>query len=440
MLLTPIPLPPEEAERMTRGSYSWPARPARPQVVILGGGFGGLAAARALARSEADVIVVDRHHSQTLQPLLPLVAAGRLPLGVATTPIAAVLGRQANARFVRGEVHGIDKVQRTVQVGDRDLPYDFLIVATGARPAAPAGIEPMLALTRAADAVAVRERVRRALTRAERTDDAAERQRLTTFVIAGAGPTGVALAGAIARLARRAVASEFRGLDPESVKVVLVETEIRVLPGMQKGLSGIARRALQEQRVELRLGVSVDRCDANGVVVAGKRLPSATVLWAGGVACPAARWLEAPSDDDGRVLVESDLTLPGHPDIFVVGDAARVVQDGQPLAGLAAVARREGGYAALAIAARIAGKPAPAPFRARPARMLAPIGGAFAIGRFGPVPVWGRLGWLAWAAFHLPSLIGIGRGAVAMFGVLRERAMPPLGPIAGGARARTAET
>ncbi|MBV9758059.1 MAG: FAD-dependent oxidoreductase [Alphaproteobacteria bacterium] len=272
MLITPIPLPSDHAELLTAGSQPQRELPERPRVVILGGGFAGLACARALARTEAEVTVVDRHHSQTLQPLLPLLAAGRLPLGAASRPIAAVLGRQANARFVRGEVLAVDQVAETVHLDHGDLPYDFLVVATGARRAAQADAEAALALQTAGDGVAIRERVRRVLARAERTSDAAERRRLATFVIVGAGPTGVALAGAVAGLVRRALASTFPGLDPEEARIVLVEAAIRVLPGMPKGLSGIARRALQQQGVELRLGVPVSRCDAEGLVLAGKRL------------------------------------------------------------------------------------------------------------------------------------------------------------------------
>ena len=442
MLITPIQLPSQPSDPVTLSSDHPGGWPGRPQVVILGAGFAGLAAARALAGGAADVVVVDRQSSQTLQPLLPALAAGRLAPAAVAVPVAAALERQANARFVRGEVRCIDKAQRTVRVGDRDLCYDFLVVATGARPAASAGTAPVLPLGTVADAVAVRERIRRALAQAERSRDEDERRRLTTFVVVGAGPTGVALAGAVAGLVRQALASKFLSLDPETVKIVLVEAAIRVLPDMRKGLSGIARRALQDLGVELRLGVPVSQCNADGVVLAGKRVPSATVLWAAGVAAsPAAGWLDAASDADGRVLVEADLSLPGHPEIFVVGDVARVVQHGDPLPGLAAVANREGTYAALAIAAQIAGKRKPAPFRLPAGRMLAPIGGGFAVGQIGRVEVWGRLGWLAWAAVQLPSVIGIRRTTGLMlrrFGGLRSRAIDRLAPIAPESPAKPA--
>lgn len=422
MLIAPIPLPPGPTQ--LTGTHPTGELPSRPRVVVLGGGFAGLAAVRGLARTEAEVVLVDRHSAQTLQPLLPAVAAGRLPRSAAAVPFASLVGGQRNARLVRGEVRGVDKARRTVRVGDRDLPYDFLVVATGARARADAGAEPMLALETAADAVAIRGRIRSALERAQRTEDAGERQRLTTFVVVGAGPTGVALAAAVAGAVRQALASEFRGLDPETAKIVLVEAAIRVLPAMAKGLSGIARRALQDMGVELKLGVTVSCCP-DGVVLAGKHLPSATVLWAGGVAAsPVAAWLDAASDEAGRVVVEPDLSLPGYPEIVVIGDAGRIANDAQPLPGLAMVAKHQGEYAARMIAAQLGEAPAPAPFRCRPPRMLAPIGRGFAIGRFGPLQVWGRLGWLAWAAVHLPSLIGTRRVLAVMFGRFAGSAMP----------------
>jgi len=390
----------------------------RPRVVIVGGGFAGLSAARALAGTAADVILIDRNDYHLFQPLLTQVATASLSPADIAAPLRTILSRQANASVIQGEVTGIDTAQRIVRLGHRDVPYDYLVLATGARHST-SGRDGRQALAPGLktieDAVAIRSRILRALEQADATDDEAERRRLATFVIVGAGPTGVELAGSVAELVRTALARDFRRIDPAMARVVLVEAQIRVLPSSRKSFSSMTRRALQDLGVELRLGVPVSECDAEGIVLAGKRLASATVLWAAGVAAsPAAAWLDAASDPSGRVIVEHDLSVPGHLDIVVVGDTAHVAEDGQPLPGVAPVAKQQGDYAARVIAARVAGKKAPAPFHYRNAGTVATIGRKSAVAQFGALQLSGRLAWLLWGAVHIYFLIGFRNRMAAM--------------------------
>jgi len=394
--------------------------PRRPRVAIIGGGFAGLSAARALAKTEADVTLIERRSYHLFQPLLYQVATASLSPTDITAPIHSILGDQANVRIVLGEVSGIDKVRRTVCVAGENFGYDYLVVATGARhscfgeggwEAAAPGLKTI------EDAAAIRSRIRLALERAQATEDEAERRRLMTFVIIGAGPTGVELASAVAEAVQGVLARDFRRLDSTMARTVLVEAAIRVLPNSSKVLSSIARRSLQGLGVELRLGVPVTDCDADGIVLAGKRLPSATVLWAAGVAgSPAAAWLDAASDRSGRVIVDEDLSLAGHPNIFVVGDTAHVAQDGKPLPGVAPVAKQQGAYVGKVIAACVAHKRVPGPFRCRNRGNLVTIGRKSAVAEFGGVPLSGRLAWLLWSAVHIYSLIGFGNRMAVMLG------------------------
>lgn len=384
---------------------------ASQRVLIVGAGFGGLTAARALARAPVDITVVDRRNFHLFQPLLYQVATAGLNPSDIAWPIRSVLADQANARVLLGEVCGIDAAAREAIVDDgRRLPYDWLVLATGAThnyfghdewaTVAPG-------LKRVDDATLIRRRILLAFERAENTSDEAERRRLMTFAIVGAGPTGVELAGAIAELARHALASDFRAIDPRSARIVLVEGGERVLPVFAPSLSAYAQRSLEKIGVEVWLKRLVTACDAHGLSASGERLEAATVLWAAGVAAsPAARWLGAPADRAGRVQVDPDLTAPGHERVFVIGDTAAVAQPGGVVPGIAPAAKQEGAFVASVIRAAVEDKPAPAPFRYRHDGNLATIGRNAAVIDFGRVRLKGFLAWLIWAVVHVYFLIG----------------------------------
>ena len=395
------------------------ASESRPRVVIVGAGFGGLSAATGLRRAAAEVTVIDRRNHHLFQPLLYQVATAALSPADIAAPIRAVLGRQRNTRVMLGTVAGIDKDGRAVIVGGRRIAYDYLVVATGARDAY-FGHDEWRAVTSGLkdieDARAMRRRILIAFEQAEDSDDAEERRRLMTFVIVGGGPTGVELAGALAELSRATLARDFRRIDPATARIVLIEAGPRLLASFPPALSAVAARALTRLWVELRLGAAVTGCDAGGVTLGGERIDSRTVIWAAGVAAsPAAEWLGVEPGNGGRVAVGRDLTLPGHPEIFVIGDTALAEgADGKALPGLAQVAKQQGRYAARAIRARLAGRTAP-PFRYRDAGNLATIGRREAVADFGWLRLSGRLGWLVWSAVHIYFLIGFrNRLVVAM--------------------------
>lgn len=389
----------------------------RRRVVILGAGFGGLSAAKALAKAPVDVTVIDRRNYHLFQPLLYQVATAGLSPAEIATPIRSILRDQKNTRVLLGRVGAIDKEARLVEVEGRSVPYDTLIVATGARHAyfgRDEWEEVAPGLKKIDDATKLRHRILLAFEEAETTEDAAERRRLLTFVIIGGGPTGVELAGAVAELAKVALARDFRHVDPRSSRIILVESGPRVLATFPEALSAFAKRALEKLGVEVRLGHPASACDAAGVVVNGERLETRTIIWAAGVAAsPAAKWLGAEKDRAGRVIVGRDLTLPGHPEIFVIGDtAAAPGHDGKPLPGVAPVAKQQGAYVASVIAARIAGRTEPR-FRYRNYGNLATIGRKVAVADFGRVRLSGRLAWLLWGGVHVLFLIGF-RNRVAV--------------------------
>jgi NADH dehydrogenase FAD-containing subunit len=390
----------------------------RERVVIIGAGFAGLAAAKALRKAPVDVSVIDRRNYHLFQPLLYQVATAGLSPAEIATPIRSILRDQRNTRVLLGRVDAIDKCARTVEVEGRSVPYDTLIVATGARHAyfghndweevAPG-------LKKIDDATKLRHRILLAFEEAETTEDVAERQRLLTFVIIGGGPTGVELAGAIAELAKVALARDFRHIDPRSSRIILIESGARVLATFPEPLSAFAKRALEKLGVEVRLGHPASACDAAGVVVNGERIGSRTIIWAAGVAAsPAAKWLGAEKDRAGRVIVGRDLTLPGHPEIFVIGDtAAAPGVDGKPLPGVAPVAKQQGVYVGHLISARSLGKPGPTSFRYRNYGNLATIGRKVAVADFGWARLGGRAAWLIWGGVHVLLLIGF-RNRVAV--------------------------
>jgi NADH dehydrogenase len=297
---------------------------ARPRVVIIGGGFGGLSAAHALAKVPVDVTLTDRHNYHLFQPLLYQVATAGLAPNAIAAPIRAILRRQANATVLMQTVTGIAAAQRLVLIGEECLPYDFLVIAAGARhayfghdewePFAP-GIKTL------ADALTIRQHVLGAFEAAEISNEPSERRRLLNFVLVGAGPTGVELAGAIAELARASLVHDFRRINPSDARIVLIEAGPRILPSFPERLSVAAQQALEQLGVEVRLGKAVTQCDAEGVVVAGERIAARTVLWAAGVAAsPAARWLNVAADRAGRIEVRDDLTVSGYPEVFAIGD------------------------------------------------------------------------------------------------------------------------
>ncbi len=391
-----------------------------PKIVIVGAGFGGLWAASALANAPAQVTVIDERNYHLFQPLLYQVAtAGLSPADIAA-PIRGILSRQRNARVVLGRVVGIDKARRVVRLRDREVPYDWLIVATGARHAY-FGHEEWAAFAPALknidDATRLRRNILTALERAEQEPDADERKRLMTFVVVGGGATGVETAGAIAELVKVALARDFRAINPTMSRIVLIEAGPRVLPSFAPRLSAAAQRALERHGVEVRLGRPVTRCDELGVMLGEERVACGVTTWAAGVmASPAAQWLEAEHDRAGRVLVDHDLTLPGHPEIFVIGDTASVRNAaGKPLPGVATVAKQEGKYVARVLRARLSRHAVPPAFRYRDYGELATVGRNFAVVDFHWLRLTGRIAWFVWSVAHIYFLIGFrNRLAVAM--------------------------
>jgi NADH dehydrogenase len=382
----------------------------RPRVVIVGAGFGGMSAAMRLGRVAADVTVIDRRNYHLFQPLLYQVATAALSPADIATPIRGVLSRQANADVIFGTVTAVDRTGCAVLLGERRIPYDQLVIATGARESYfghEEWAEVTSGLKKIEDATAMRRRILIAFERAEETEDEGERRRLLTFIIIGGGPTGVELAGALAELAKAALVRDFRRIDPTSARIVLIEGGPHLLPSFPPRLSDAAAQALTRLGVELRLGAKVTGCDAEGAGLADERIESRTLIWAAGVAAsPAAAWLGVTPARGGRVRVGPDLTLPGHPEIFVIGDTAEVAGPDGPLPGVAPVAKQQGAYVARVIASRLAGKAAPAPFRYRNFGNLATIGRKEAVVNFGWLRLTGRTAWLVWGAAHIYFLTG----------------------------------
>jgi len=384
-----------------------------PRIVIVGGGFGGLAAAKALKNAPAQLLLIDRANHHLFQPLLYQVATSVLTPGQIGSPIRNILHKQENTTVILGEVTGVDKDNKHVSVNSADrtgvpIPYDFLILATGVTHSyfghnefekfAP-GLKSL------ADAVAIRNKILQAFEQAEAEEDPSRHRDLLTFVLVGAGPTGVEMASAIAVLVRNTLHSEFRRINPESARIILLDMAPRVLGPFSQELSQAAKKRLESLGVEVRLGHGVDQIDADGVVVAGERIFSKTVIWTAGVApSPAGKWLNVGTDRAGRVRIQSDLSVPGHPEIFVVGDTASLDQDGKPLPGVAQVAIQQGRYAGNLILRCLTNKPSPTPFRYFDKGNMAVVGKGFAVLQSGKVQVSGFLAWLAWAAVHLQFL------------------------------------
>jgi len=395
-----------DAKRDHRGG-----RERRPHVVILGAGFGGLNAAMSLRRAPVDITVVDRRNYHLFQPLLYQVATAGLSPAQIAMPIRRILSRQSNATVLMDKVEGVDKRARCVVTASRSITYDYLIIATGARHTYFGNddwAEHAPGLKTIPDATAIRARILSAFERAEVTDDPVVRKRLLTFVVIGGGPTGVELAGAIAELARKTVVRDFRYIDSSTARVLLVEAGSRILPAMPPCLSKKAQRQLESLGVEVALGNAVAGCDVGGVRLAdGTEISSSCILWAAGVmASRAAKWIDAPADRAGRVVVDERLNPPGHGEIFVIGDTASVSDGaGQPVPGVAPAAKQMGRYAASAIIDDLSGRQT-VPFRYRDYGNLATIGRKAAVADFGKARLSGYPAWLVWNFAHLWFLVG----------------------------------
>ncbi len=384
------------------------------RVVIVGAGFGGLEAAKALARAPVRVTIVDRLNHHCFQPLLYQVATGTLSPDDIAWPVRSILSRQRNAEILMAEVIGVDLCGRAVllEEGER-IAYDFLVLATGATHSY-FGHEKWSAdapgLKLIEDATHIRRRLLLAFERAELEDNEAERRRLMTFIVVGGGPTGVEMAGAIADMARLTLARDFRRIDPRNARIVLIEAGSRLLTAFPETLSGYALSALQAMGVEVRTSTEVVDLDRHSVRTAhGDRLEAATIIWAAGVtASPAAGWISAAVDRAGRIRVGPDLSIPGHPDIFAVGDTALALRpDGTPAPGLAPAAKQMGRYVGRLIAARAQSRPAPARFRYRHFGDLATIGRKRAVVSFGRLRLTGIVAWAFWSVAHIYFLIGV---------------------------------
>src|SRR5580704_759917 len=384
-----------------------------PSVVIVGGGFAGLAAAKALRKTAARIILIDRSNHHLFQSLFYQVATSVLTPGQIGSPIRGILRRQTNTTVLLAEVTGVSQADQCVLLNDADrenvpIHYDYLVLATGAshsyfghdefRKYAP-GLKSL------ADAVAIRNRILAAFEQAETEEDPSRHRDLLTFVLVGAGPTGVEMASAIAILVRNTLRSEFRRIDPASARIVLLDMAPRVLGTFSEKLSAAARKRLEDLGVEVRLGHAVDQIDQDGVVVGAERIASKTVIWTAGVApSPAGKWLGVETDRAGRVKIQKVLTVPGHPEIIVVGDTASLDQDGKPLPGVAQVAIQQGRYAGKLIHACVTGSATPAPFQYFDKGNMAVVGKGFAVLQSGKVKISGFPAWLAWAVVHLQFL------------------------------------
>jgi len=418
----------------------------RPIVVIVGAGFGGITAAQTLARTAVDIVLIDRTNHHVFQPLLYQSATAALAPSDIASPIRSILRRQLNTTVIMGEVTGVDPARRVVAVRETaEFHYDYLILATGAAYswfghdewAAHATV-----LKSLDDADTIRLRLLSAFEWAESRTNPTEIKRLLTFIVVGGGPTGVELAGSIAELAWSTLAREFRRIQPGSARIVLCEAGSRLLAAFPPDLSDYALQALSGLGVEVRLGTTVENIDPSGVATSGERIESANVLWCAGTqARPAATWLGVDAARNGAVKVRPDCSVPGHEEIFAIGDVASLAgRDGRPLPGLAAVATQHGKYVGGVIDRRVAGRPALGPFRYRNLGTLAVIGRSRAVADLGRVHLRGFPAWLFWSLVHLFLLAGFrnrlvvyvnwswawftyGRGARLIVGV------PPRGEI-----------
>ena len=395
------------------------AMAAAPHVVIVGAGFAGLHAARGLGEAPVRVTVIDRTNHHLFQPLLYQVATASLSPADISAPIRGVLGKQNNTEVLLAEVTGVDVQGQRVLMHDLAVPFDYLILATGVqhnyfghdewRQFAP-GLKTLQ------DATAIRHKILLSFEAAEQEKDPEKRKALLTFMIVGAGPAGVEMTGAVAELAHKALVSDFRHIDPASARVLLVEAGPRILPTFPESLAKKACAALTQLGVEVRTNAAVEAVDEHGVVIAGEHLAAKTVVWMAGVrGSPAGKWLGAELDSAGRVKVTRDLSIGGHPNIFVIGDDANVLHKGKPLPGLAPVAIQEGRYVASVIADQVVGKATKGAFRYRSRGTLATVGRSYGVVAMGKVRLTGFLAWVTWLFAHIFFLIGHRNRFIVMF-------------------------
>ena len=388
-----------------------PERPTRPRVVIIGGGFGGISAARGLKRTLADVTLIDRTNHFTFQPLLYQVATAALAPSDITAPIRYILRRQKNTEVLMAEAREIDVTRRVVRVDAelREIPYDYLIVAAGSRhayfghdewePYAPG-------LKAIEDASEIRRRFLMAYEIAEKSNDEREQQEYMTFAVVGGGPTGVELSGAFPYIAKKALSPDFRRIDTHKTRVILIEAGPRILPTFPEDLAARATKDLEDLGVEVRVNSAVTGVGPDGVLIGAEKIHARTTFWAAGNnASPLGKLLDAPSDRAGRIQVSPDLSVPGHPEVFVIGDLAALVQDGRPVPGVGPAAIQEGASAAKNIVRDLRREPRKS-FHYRNKGDLATIGRSRAIADFGKVRFAGRLAWLLWLSVHITYLIG----------------------------------
>ncbi|MBJ3785194.1 NAD(P)/FAD-dependent oxidoreductase [Devosia sp. MSA67] len=381
------------------------------RVVIIGGGFGGLATAKALARADVEITLIDRRNHHLFQPLLYQVATAALSPSEVAWPIRHLLRRQANVRVLMGTVVGVDKAARAVLLEDgARQPYDTLVLATGAQHAYfghDEWEEHAPGLKTVEDATAIRRKLLLALEAAERETDAERRRALLTFAIIGGGPTGVEMAGAIVELGRASIRGQFNTLSPDDLRVVLIEGGKRVLPNFYSELSAYTLDALKRMGVGVELGKPVSAVDAEGVTYGDRHVATRTVIWAAGVAAsPVAKWLGIEGDRAGRIKVEPDLSAPGLPDVFVIGDAASAVRDnGKPVPGVAPAAKQMGRHVARLIQRRIGGDTTPLPFAYKHDGDLATIGKSSAVIDFGWIKLKGWFAWWVWGLAHIYFLV-----------------------------------
>jgi len=395
---------------------------ARPRVVIIGAGFGGLEAAKALRRADVDITVVDRQNYHCFQPLLYQVATAALSPADVAWPIRHMLARQRNVTVVMAEVQAIDTASRIVRADGINLPYDYLVIATGATHSYFGHEEWAMyapGLKGIDDATQTRRRILIAFERAEVAESEQDRQRLMTFAIVGGGPTGVEMAGAIAEVACQTLAPDFRRIDPRTARILLLEAGPRLLPALPEGLSAYATNALERMGVQVLTSTVVTNCTDRGVEAGGRFIEAGTIVWAAGVVASAGgAWTGARTDKAGRVVVAQDLSVPGLENVFVIGDAAAVTytQD-RIVPGLAAAAKQMGRYVGGVIAARVRGTSASSmePFRYRHQGDLATIGRRSAVVNLKHLHLTGLLGWLFWSVVHIYFLIGLRSRFVVAF-------------------------
>jgi NADH:ubiquinone reductase (H+-translocating) len=388
------------------------------KVVIVGAGFAGLAAAHGLRRAAVRITIVDRSNHHLFQPLLYQVATAALSPADIAAPIRRIFRHQPNVTVMLADVTAIDVAGKKVVLADGSVDYDFLILATGATHAYfghEDWAEHAPGLKSLKDALRIRQRVLLAFETAERETDDSRRRAWMTFVIVGAGPTGVELAGTLAEVSRQTLARDFRHIDTASARVILIEASPRVLGAYTEKLSDSARTQLEKLGVAVWTGVQVTGIDADGVSIGPERIHARTVLWAAGVAAsPLARTLGVPLDRAGRVTVEPDLTIPGHEDVYVIGDLAHVEVDGALVPGVAPAAMQAGRHTAQNIKRALAGQPRQ-PFRYVDKGMLATIGRGAAVAKIGPIQASGLVAWLLWLFIHILFLIGFRNRLLVLF-------------------------